>query len=319
MHQFLKKIWFFIGIAVVITLALSFPSLGLFVREYKILNIGIFLMFLITGLSLDIRMVLEQIKNVRVLIASLLSALLLTPVITAILAGWIFQGNLDFVVGSIIIAVAPVTIAAGTVMTALALGNVPLSLFICVLCNFASLLSIPLMLKLLLGAEQGIELPIGQIMRSLSLTVLVPILTGQVLRPWLKEAIAPYQEIFPIFSQCIILLIIFNGVSSSAGVISNVGKGLVGLFAFMIFLHSLFLAMNFGISKLIRLDRPSTSTFTIHTSQKTMVITYIVWAGYFAQAFPLAMVPSIAYHLTQMFMSPFVANIFRKRAQQEQK
>jgi predicted Na+-dependent transporter len=317
MYQFLKKSWFFVGIAIVIVLALSFPNLGLFVREYKILNIGIFLMFLITGLSLDTRTVLEQIKNVRVLIASLLSALLLTPVITAILAGWIFQGNQDFVVGSILIAVAPVTIAAGTVMTALALGNVPLSLFICVLCNFASLLSIPLMLKLLLGAEQGIELPLGQIIRSLSLTVLTPILAGQILRPWIKEAIAPYQKIFPVFSQCIILLIIFNGISSSAGVIGNVGKGLVGLFAFMIFLHSLFLAMNFGISKLIRLDRPSTSAFTIHTSQKTMVITFIVWAGFFAQAFPMAMLPGITYHLTQMFMGTLVASTFRKRAQQK--
>lgn len=318
MLQFLKKNWFFVGIAVVIALALFFPSLGLFVKEHKILKIGIFLTFLITGLTLDTRTVLEQIKNVRVLAAALLSALLIIPLVTAVLAGWAFPGNPDFVVGAIIIAVAPVTVASGTVMTTMALGNVPLSLFICVLCNFASLLSIPLVLNLLLGAEQGAELPVGQVMGTLAVTVLIPTLIGQILRPWLKQAIIPYKKIFSIFSQCIVLLIIFNAVSSSAGVIGGVGAGLVGLFAFMTFLHALILAMNLGISKLIRLDLPSMSAFTIHTSQKTLTISYVVWAGYFAQAFPMAMVPGIAYHLVQMVMGTVVADWFRKRTQQKQ-
>jgi len=319
MHQFLKKNWFFIGIAVVVAVALFFPGLGLFVKEHKILNFGIFLMFLITGLSLDTRTAMEQVKNIRVLTASLLSALLLIPLVTAILAGLAFPDNQDFVVGSIIIAVAPVTIASGMVMTAMALGNVPLSLFICVTCYFASLLSIPLMLKLLLGAEQGIELSVGQIMGTLVVIVLIPTLIGQILRPWLKEAIVPYKKIFSIFSQCIVLLIIFNAVSSSAGVIGGVGAELVGLFAFMTFLHALILVMNLAISKLIRLDRPSTSAFTIHTSQKTLTISYVVWAGYFAHAFPLAMVPGIAYHLVQIIMDTFIADWFRKTAQQKQK
>ncbi len=313
-----QKNWFFVGIAVVVALALFFPGLGLFVKKHKILNIGIFLVFLITSLSLDTRTVLKQIKNVRVLTASLLSALVIIPVVTAVLAGWAFPDNPDFVVGSIIIAVAPVTVASGMVMTAMALGNVPLSLFICVLCTFASLLSIPLMLKLLLGAEQGIELPVGQIMGTLTVIVFIPILAGQILRPWLKDALGPYKKTFSIFSQCIVLLIIFNAIASSAGVIGGVGAGLIGLFAFMTFLHALILVMNLGISKLIRLDRPSTSAFTIHTSQKTLTISYVVWAGYFAHAFPLAMAPGIAYHLVQMFMGSFVANRFRKKAQQGQ-
>lgn len=114
------------------------------------------------------------------------------------------------------------------------------------------------------------------------------------------------------------LLIIFNAVSSSTGVISGMGAGLVGLFVFMIFLHALILALNLALAKMIRLDRPSTSAFTIHTSQKTLTISYVVWAGYFSQAFPLAMVPGIAYHLVQMFMDTFVAGWFKKSAVQAQ-
>jgi solute carrier family 10 (sodium/bile acid cotransporter), member 7 len=313
-YTFFKKNWFFVGIAVVVVLALHVPTLGLFVKEHRILNVGIFLTFLITGLSLDTRTVLEQIKNIRVLAAALLSSLLFIPMITAMLSRLAFPENPDFVVGSIIMAVAPVTVASGTVMTAMAMGNVPLSLFICVLCNFASLASIPLMLKLLLGMDQGITLPMGQILGTLAMILLIPTLLGQILRPWLKEVVAGHKKTFSIFSQCIVLLIIFNAVSSSTGVINGMGSGLVGLFLFMVLLHALILVLNLSISRIIRLDQSSTSAFTIHTSQKTLTISYVVWAGYFAHAFPLAMVPGIAYHLVQMIMDTVVAGWFKKMA-----
>jgi len=47
----IKKQWFFIGIAVMVLIAFGLPHVGLFIREYKILNIGIFLAFFITGLT----------------------------------------------------------------------------------------------------------------------------------------------------------------------------------------------------------------------------------------------------------------------------
>ncbi|PTN31375.1 bile acid:sodium symporter [Desulfonatronum sp. SC1] len=322
MIPFLKKHWFFVGMAVVSALAFVVPGLGVFVKEHQILNYAIFLTFLITGFSLDTRTILEQMKNVRVLMASLISALILIPVLTAVLASLFFGDNVDFIIGSIIIAAAPVTVASGTVMTAMALGNVPLSLFICVLCNFFSLLTIPLVLNAILGfmgdllhLEEAVSLPVRHILFTLSTIVLLPTVLGQVLRPWIKDHIAPYKKAFSIFSQSVVLLIIFNAVSSSVGVIGSVGLGFIGLFGFMIILHALILVMNFAISKGIRLDRPSTSAFTIHTSQKTLTISYLVWAGYFAHAFPLAMVPGIAYHLVQMVMDVFVANGFRKRAE----
>jgi sodium/bile acid cotransporter 7 len=63
------------------------------------------------------------------------------------------------------------------------------------------------------------------------------------------------------------------------------------------------------------LDRPSVTAFTIHTSQKTLTVSYIVWAGYFAAQFPMAMIPAIGYHLTQMIMDSIVAQKFRLAAE----
>ncbi len=314
MIQFLRKQWFFVGIALMVILAVYFPALGPIVKKYKILNGGIFLAFLITGLSLDTKTVFEQLHNLRVLVASLVSSLILIPIITFFLANLAFSDAPDLIIGSVIIAVAPVTVASGTVMTAVAMGNVPLSLFICMLSNFVALLTIPFLLKILLQFGQTIDLPVYGILSSLALTVLAPTILGQLLRPRLKNTIFPYKKAFSIFSQCVVLLIIFNAVSASISEILRSGLVIFSVFGFMIGLRSLILLMNFTISKFIGLDQASTSAFTIHTSQKTLTVSYLVWAGYFAADFPMAMIPPIAFHLTHMFMDTLLAHHFRKKA-----
>jgi len=314
MINFFRKQWFFVGIALMVALAVFFPNLGPLIKKYKILNIGIFIAFLITGLSLDTRTIIEQFHNIRVLVASLVSSLVLIPVITFFLANLAFSDSPDLVFGSVIIAVAPVTVASGTVMTAVALGNVPLSLFICMLSNFVALLTIPFLLKIFLQFGQTIDLPVYSILSSLILTVLAPTVLGQLLRPRLKDAIFPYTKTFSVFSQCVVLLIIFNAVSASISEIFRSGLVIVSVFGFMIGLRVLILIMNYTISRFIGLDQASTSAFTIHTSQKTLTVSYLVWAGYFAIDFPMGMIPPIAFHLTQMFMDTMLAHHFRKKA-----
>ncbi len=318
MINFLKKQWFFVGIAVMVLVAFTLPAVGLFMREFKVLNIGIFLAFFITGLTLETSSLVEQLKNGKVLVAALASALFIIPGIAYALGLLVFRSSPDFSIGALIIGAAPVTVASGTVMTAIALGNVPLSLFICVLCNFASILTIPFVLNLFLQfGDTVIELPVLQMLTGLTIKVLIPTLIGQLLRPKLKTMIAPYGKVFSIFNQCIVLMIILNAVSSSTGQLLKVGPVLALLFLFMIGLHSLILGLNFGISRLIKLDRPSTAAFTIHTSQKTLTISYLVWAGYFAADYPMALIPPIAYHLTQMIMDTLVAHRFRRQAEAE--
>lgn len=314
----MKKQWFFIGIAVMVLIAFGLPQVGLFIREYKILNIGIFLAFFITGLTLETSSLVDQLKNVKVLVAAVVSSLFIFPGIAYFLAQLAFSSWPDFSIGALIIGVAPVTVASGTVMTAIALGNVPLSLFICVLCNFLSILTIPIVLNLFLQfGDTVIDLPVIQMLTGLTIKVLIPTLIGQLLQPKLKKVVAPYGKFFSIFNQSIVLLIILNAVSSSTGQLLKVGPVLLLVFCFMIGLHILILAMNFGISRLITLDRPSTAAFTIHTSQKTLTVSYLVWAGYFAADYPMALIPGICYHLTQMIMDTIVAHRFRRKAEAE--
>ncbi len=310
MTRNIRRFWFFIGIAAIILIAFLWPELGDAARFYRIPNAAIFLAFLITGAKLDTGQIADQVKNLRIPLAATASSLLLIPLFTHWLARLIFADNPDFVVGATLIAAAPVTIASGTVMTGMALGNVPLSLFICIIGNFTALLTMPFMLSLLLQLEHTIELPVIEILGGLVVVVLVPTIIGQLIRPWTKHLLGAWTSPF---QQAVVLLIIFNAVSSSSDQVAGAGRALFVLFVFMLLLRTAILACNYAIARLMRLDQPSTSAFTIHVSQKTLTISYLIWDGYFARVYPLAMLPGIVYHLCQMVMDTGVARLFRRR------
>lgn len=310
MHKLLIKHWFFIGMVLVIAIAFNFPGVGTKLKQWKIINIGIFMAFFLSGITLETSSIVDEVKNIKGILAALISIFALFPIVAFFLSTLLIKGMNDFIVGVCIIAVAPTTIASGTVLTGIALGNIPLSLFICVASNFLAVLTIPFSLELLLKFGQTIDIPVFQVIKSLIIIVLIPLVIGQSLRGKLKN-IASHERIFSIFSQMIVLLIILNSVASSTSEISKTGFGLISIFWFVILLHCLILLLNLGISKLIRLNKPSTAAFTIHSSQKTLTVSYIVWAGYFALSYPFAMIPAIVYHLIQMVVDTFVAHKFR--------
>ena len=127
--------------------------------------------------------------------------------------------------------------------------------------------------------------------------------------------IFPYKKQISIFNQSIILMIILNAVSSAADRLLESDITIVWLFVFMFGLHTLILVMNFGLSRIIRLDLPSTAAFTIHTSQKTLTISYLVWVEHFYHSYPMALIPPIVYHLTQSIVDTWVAHRFRRAAE----
>jgi sodium/bile acid cotransporter 7 len=183
-----------------------------------------------------------------------------------------------------------------------------------VLGNALAIFTIPVSLNLLLRFGGHIDLPVLRMLVVLALTVLVPTILGQIARAFVREKLPPYRKGFSVFQQCTVLMIIFNAMARSAVRILQAGTTVVLVLGFMVLLHSLVLVMNYGISRFIGLDRPSTTAFTIHTSQKTLTVSYVVWAGYFASQYPMALIPAIGYHLTQTLMDSVLAQRFRQAA-----
>lgn len=309
MFSFLQKQWFLIGIAGASLLGYIHPEWGESIRNYDVISVGVFLAFFSTGLCLETRSILRQITHIKAPVAAVLSSLVLYPVLAWLMALPLLP--YEFVIGICIIGTGPVTVSSGTILTAIARGNVPLSILICISTSFLAIFTIPFMLNILLSVSTDIELPILKMFGGLVLKVLVPIVMGQLVRPFMKQVIKRYDQQLSIFQSCIIILIIFNVVSNSAENITRAGASLFSVALFVIFLHFFMLFTNYFISVLLKLDRASAVAFTIHTSQKTLTVTYIVWAGYFAADYPMAFIPAIICQLTQMMVGTFVAEYLK--------
>ena len=72
--------------------------------------------------------------------------------------------------------------------------------------------------------------------------------------------------------------------------------------------------LNYLLARVIRLDHETLVAFTIHTPQKTLAVSFLVWSGSFATTFPGAFVPAIICHLLQMISGTLIAQYFRKPA-----
>lgn len=309
MLSFLRQQWFILGIAAAAAIGFAEPAWGAVLQDYDVFSIGIFLSFFATGLCLETRAIFRQIRSIRAPAAALLSSLILYP-----LLAWGAALPLlptEFIIGVCIIATAPVTVSSGTIMTAIARGNVPLSLLICILTNFMAIFTIPVMLNLLLSVGRNIDLPILQMLGGLALKALLPLILGLLTRPAAKRLVKRFSRQLSIFQSSIIILVIFNAVSNSAGDLTDLGSSIIGVTLFMICLHGFMLACNYLFARLIKLDYASVIAFTIHTSQKTLAVSYIVWAGHFADAYPAAFIPAIICQLTQMTVGTCVADFFK--------
>lgn len=310
MFSFFIKHWFLISIACASAFGYLQPEVGKILLTYNILTIGLVLSFFLTGLLLKSQVVLEGLKSLKALVIAVISSLIFYPVIA-----WLFTSQLhsyELLVGCCIIAAGPVTVSSGTILTALARGNIPLSVFICIFTHFLAVFTIPFILDILLGAGAGVVLPVFEILFGLVLKVLLPLVIGQLVRPFLKCGVDIFRRPASIFQSCMILLMIMTAVASSAASLKQMGDFLVFVVAVVVTLHLFMLLFNYGIARLIRLDRPSLIAFTIHTPQKTLGVSYIVWAGFFAAEYPAAFVPAIVCHLSQMITGTLVAEHFRK-------
>jgi sodium/bile acid cotransporter 7 len=311
MISFLKAHWFFVAIGVVLAAAAGLQGHTRWVQDFHVLTVGIFLAFLVTGLTLDISKLSFQSLQLKAAVAAMISSLGVIPLLAWASSGFFLPA--EFVIGVCIIATAPVSVVSGTVMTALGKGNIPLSVVICVLGNILGIFSMPFSLKWMVEGAGSIHLPVVEMLSNLVTTVLVPIVLGAFFQSRLNAYLTRFNKAFSVFQQSIVLLIIFSAFAGAGATIASAGSMLPVLAVFTLALHALILAINYGISRLIRLDWPSTVAFTLHTSQKTLTVSYVVWAGFFAAHFPLAMIPGIMYHLTQMVMDTVVAEQMKNK------
>ncbi|RLV90332.1 putative membrane protein [Spathaspora sp. JA1] len=201
---FLLDQWFFIGLAIFIALAHSYPNFakqgGIIRAEYTIGYGAIAIIFLISGLSMSTKLLVVNILNWRAHFTVLTLSFLITSSIIFGISTGIKSAHNDkiddwLLVGLIITHSCPTTVASNVVMTKLAHGNDVLTLCEVFVGNMLGAFITPALLQLYMRGTWDFGNPTNQIevhttiqhlygetMKQLGIALFIPAFIGQIIQ-----------------------------------------------------------------------------------------------------------------------------------------
>jgi len=280
--QFVNKNFFLVGMFVAVAFARCFPALGrnggilrpeLFIGRY-----GVTIIFLLSGLSLELSQLAKAASNLK--LNALIQAMTfaawpfligapLTRSIATLLPGFFPQSLLD---GILIMMCLPTTVNMCVILTSTAGGNVAAALCNAVISNLAGIFLTPALLFHFFGSH--IELPFLDMLRKLSSKVLLPVAVGQALRATkVRNFFDKHSKTFKRLQEIILLSILWNAfctaISESLGLEIRHGLALAALLPSI---HAVSLAALFAFfsSPILDFSRGDVVAAMFCASQKTL-------------------------------------------------
>jgi sodium/bile acid cotransporter 7 len=315
MPRFLRKNWFFLGIALVVTAGILLSDLGTVLNPGSASSTGVIvLLFVISGLTLPSESIHRGIKDFKLHIYVQGFIFLFVPlsmvVLTLPLRG-VFDPKVT--AGLYALACLPTTISSCIVFTQITGGNTVGTMFNAALANIAGVVVSPLILSILLQGNEAVLLAgeMGRILGSLGLKMILPIAAGQAARvsvQALKRAAVEKKGVFRTVSNGLILLIIFFSISKAAGTpefrstLTRMGLPFLFLGGF----HFYLLAAAYFGGRVIRLGRESLKSVIFTAPQKTVALGVPLMSAYFAGSpdiLGVALLPVIFYHSFQLIVA----------------
>jgi len=326
--NFFRSQWFIVAMGLVILLAIAFPGLGAtggVLRAEWLTPLGIFVIFLIQGISLPTAEMLRAGGNVRIHVFVHLWCYLGYPLLAL---GMIFVGRgfLDpaTATGLLFVAILPTTISSALAFTAITHGNRSAALFNTVSTNLLGIVMVPLLVALLMGLEASGSQSFAQTLWRLFILIGLPLILGQIARRFLLKMLNGVIAHGGKISSAIILFIIFAAVSDSihSGIWQSAAtryllQTVLAVLVLLVISHSL-----------VRLTlpwvgpNPADQIAAFYTaSQKTLAAGVPMAMAIFAQAEPgftgLLLLPLIIYHPLQLFVAGLLVPYWAKRRSSE--
>ncbi|CAL8241283.1 unnamed protein product [Merluccius merluccius] len=210
----IRKEWFMIGIVAVILAAKLQPSLG--VRggplrpEYTVSYVAVSVIFFNSGLSLKSEELTSAVLHFRLHLLVQSFTLIFFP-----LAVWLLLKLLALTAinqwllkGLQTVGCMPPPVSSAVILTKAVGGNEAAAIFNSAFGSFLGIIVTPVLLLLFLGSSSSV--PFSSIFSQLFVTVVVPLLLGQVCRRFLREILERRKLPFGAVSSFILLIIIYT-------------------------------------------------------------------------------------------------------------
>lgn len=232
--------------------------------------------------------------------------------------GWLVPSELRN--GFLYLAVLPTTISSAIVMTSNSEGDTPTALFSTTISNIVGIALSPILCALLGLAGSDGHLSLGSLIAKLAFFMLLPLVIGQVIRPYFRDIIKNSKSALKRASNSLIVFIVFAAFCTSVanGVWQQFGIGTViatlvatalflGLFSYLVWKSTL-LASN-------QYDERIALFYC--GSQKTLAagipMASLLFAGtdaVSAMTYGLMILPLMCYHPMQLILAGFLSPKF---------
>lgn len=321
MGIWLRQNGFTLGLLAAVALAFVVPEAGArggWLRSEVTGRLGVFLIFFLQGLNLPGEALRAGLKQGRLHLFIqgwiFLGAPLVALLLTMLAAPW-----LDPAVraGVLFLAVLPTTISSAIVLTSNAGGDVAGAVFNTALANLLGVLLTPLWCVLLLSAGGVGELALGPVLLKLVQFLVVPMVLGQLCRPFLKATVLPRIKpwIKPV-SNAIICFLVFAAFSQSnvEGTWGRAGGAVVfAALAGAAVLLTVVGALVWWSARSLFTAAGQRATAFFCGSQKTLAagipMAAVIFGANSAGAFDpaLLVLPLMAYHPLQLVLGSWLA------------
>ncbi|XP_055938276.1 sodium/bile acid cotransporter 7-like isoform X1 [Argiope bruennichi] len=326
--KFLNKP-FLISVLASIFLAYLYPQVGarggILKPEITVKYGAIFMIFFISGISLQRKELVAAACQFRVHLFIQVFSLIFIPLIVQIfveLFGQLYP-NSDLFIGFVAVSCMPPPVSSAVLLTKKVGGNEAAAVFNSALGSFLGIFITPALLYLFFRGSG--DVPIWSVIFQLSLTVVFPVLLGQFIRIAVGYHLLKHKKLLSVIGSFLLLLIIYTTFCDTfsnhedAFTLSTVIITTVTV----VLLQLIFLALAFCAS---------TSSFLHFSAEDVIAILYCSTHKSLTLGFPILKVlyanearfilisfPLLVYHPMQILIGSFLVPLLQKWMQMKTK
>uniref|UniRef100_A0A3B4XM40 Sodium/bile acid cotransporter n=1 Tax=Seriola lalandi dorsalis TaxID=1841481 RepID=A0A3B4XM40_SERLL len=210
----IRKEWFIIGIVLVILSAKLQPSVGVrggpLKPEITIAYVAVSLIFFNSGLSLKTEELTSALLHVRLHLFVQSFTLIFFPLAVWLLLRLLALTSIDqwLLRGLQTVSCMPPPVSSAVILTKAVGGNEVTHSHVGSLLSSSGIIVTPVLLLLFLGSSSSV--PFSSIFSQLFMTVVVPLILGQVCRSFLREFLERRKPPFGAVSSAVLLMIIYT-------------------------------------------------------------------------------------------------------------
>ncbi|MCW2268327.1 Sodium Bile acid symporter family protein [compost metagenome] len=313
--------WFLCGMFLATFLAWLFPSFGssggAMHAEY-VINTGVFLVFFLHGINLSSEQVRHGLRNGRLHLMVQGFTFVIFPLIWW-LADRVLGSQVPalLMLGFFYLCALPSTISSSVALTGSAGGNVPAAILNASLSSVLGIFITPWLVSLVVGSGSG-GIDLAATLLDLCALLLLPLLLGQLLRPWLGRFFARHKRYTNIMDKLVILLLVYAAFCNSmvSGMWQQQGNGvLVTAFVGSAMLLALILWMTTRTARALRLS-PADEVAAVFCASKKSLAAGAPMAALIFGAHPglgLILLPIMIYHPLQLIVCSIMAEHYANR------